>query len=139
MSEGANGAESERSCVRYCDVHLVSSSSDCVQHVSVGAMLSIRPVCCRTVLGFLSFPDCLVHSMPAGTFYWNDDDCKFCTMRDTDMYIYIVIEMHCIETPPPSFLGAFAELRKPTISFFMSVRACICPLGTTRLSLDGFS
>ena len=34
---------SERSCVRYCDVHLVSSSLDCLQHVSVGAMLSIRP------------------------------------------------------------------------------------------------
>jgi len=33
------------------------------------------------------------------------------------------------------FLGAFAKLRKATISFDMSVR----PLRTTRLSLDGFS
>jgi len=34
-----------------------------------------------------------------------------------------------------SFLGAFAELRRATISFVMSVR----PHGTTRLPLDGFS
>jgi len=53
VSEGANGAERERSCVRYSDVHLVSSSRDCLQHVSVGAMLSIRPVCCGTLIGFL--------------------------------------------------------------------------------------
>ena len=33
-----------------------------------------------------------------------------------------------------TFLGAFAELRKATISFVMSVR----PRGTTRLPLDGF-
>jgi hypothetical protein len=32
------------------------------------------------------------------------------------------------------FLGAFAKLRKATVSFVMSV----CPHGTTRLSLDGF-
>jgi len=32
------------------------------------------------------------------------------------------------------FLGAFAELRKATVSFVMSV----CPHGTTRLPLDGF-
>ena len=34
-----------------------------------------------------------------------------------------------------SFLGAFAKLRKQTISFVMSV----CPHGTTGLPLDGFS
>jgi hypothetical protein len=34
-----------------------------------------------------------------------------------------------------TFLGAFAPLRKTTISFFMSVR----PHGTTRLQLDGYS
>ena len=33
------------------------------------------------------------------------------------------------------FLGAFAKLRKATISFAMSV----CPHGTARLSLDGIS
>ena len=33
------------------------------------------------------------------------------------------------------FLGAFAELRKESISFVLSVR----PHGTTRLPLDGFS
>jgi hypothetical protein len=33
------------------------------------------------------------------------------------------------------FLGAFAKLRKATISFVKSVR----PDGTTRLPLDGFS
>jgi len=33
------------------------------------------------------------------------------------------------------FLGAFAKLRKATISFVMSVR----PHGITRLPLDGFS
>ena len=33
------------------------------------------------------------------------------------------------------FLGAFAKLRNATVSFVMSV----CPHGTTRLPLDGFS
>jgi len=33
------------------------------------------------------------------------------------------------------FLGAFAKLRKGTASFVLSV----CPHGTTRLPLDGFS
>jgi hypothetical protein len=37
------------------------------------------------------------------------------------------------------YLGAFAKLRKVAISFFMSVRPSICPHGTTRVSLDGFS
>ena len=36
---------------------------------------------------------------------------------------------------PFPVLGAFAKLRKATISFVMSVR----PHGTTRLPLDGFS
>ena len=37
--------------------------------------------------------------------------------------------------PIPPFLGAFAKLRTATINFIMSV----CPQGTTRLPLDGFS
>jgi len=38
------------------------------------------------------------------------------------------------------FLGAFAKLRKATIaSSFLSVRQFICPHGTPRLPLDGFS
>jgi hypothetical protein len=37
------------------------------------------------------------------------------------------------------FLGAFAKLRKATISFVMSVRPSVCPNGTTRLPLDGVS
>jgi hypothetical protein len=36
-------------------------------------------------------------------------------------------------------LGAFAKLRKATINFVMSVRLFVCPHGTTRLPLDGFS
>ena len=40
-------------------------------------------------------------------------------------------------------LGAFAKLRKATISFVMSVRLffspSVCPHGTTRLPLDSFS
>jgi hypothetical protein len=36
-------------------------------------------------------------------------------------------------------LAAFAELRKATISFVMSVRRSVCPHGTTRLPLEGFS
>ena len=40
------------------------------------------------------------------------------------------------------FLGAFAKLRKATISIVMSVSPSVCtsvrPQGTTRLSLDGF-
>ena len=38
-----------------------------------------------------------------------------------------------------AFLGSFAELRKTTINFVMSVRPSICPHGTTRLSMDRFS
>jgi len=37
------------------------------------------------------------------------------------------------------FLGAFAKLRKTTISFVISVRLSFRPHGTTRLPLDGFS
>jgi hypothetical protein len=37
------------------------------------------------------------------------------------------------------FLGAFAKLRKATVSFVMSVCPSVCPRGTTRLPLDGFS
>ena len=36
-------------------------------------------------------------------------------------------------------LGAFAKLRKATISFVMSVRLPVRRHGTTRLPLDGFS
>ena len=40
-------------------------------------------------------------------------------------------------------LGAFAKLRKVSVSFVvrvcLSVRPSVCPHGTTRLSLDGFS
>jgi hypothetical protein len=36
-------------------------------------------------------------------------------------------------------LGAFAKLRKATISFVMSVRTSVSQHGTTRLPLDGFS
>ena len=35
------------------------------------------------------------------------------------------------------FLGAFAKLRKATISFVMSVRPSVCPIGTTWVPLDG--
>ena len=37
------------------------------------------------------------------------------------------------------FLGAFAKLRKATISFVMPVRLSVRPHRTTRLPLDGFS
>ena len=37
-----------------------------------------------------------------------------------------------------SFLGAFAKLRKATLSCVTSVRLSVRPHGTTRLSLDGF-
>jgi hypothetical protein len=36
-------------------------------------------------------------------------------------------------------LGAFAKFRKKTISFVMSVRLSVCPNGTARHQLDGFS
>jgi len=36
-------------------------------------------------------------------------------------------------------LGAFAKLRKATISFVMSVRLSVRPHGTTRFPLEGFS
>jgi hypothetical protein len=36
------------------------------------------------------------------------------------------------------FSGAFAKVRKTTISFVMSVCPSICPLGTTRLPMNGF-
>ena len=37
-----------------------------------------------------------------------------------------------------AFLGAFAKLRKGTISFVMSVRPSR-PHGTTRIAMDGFA
>ena len=37
------------------------------------------------------------------------------------------------------FLGELAKLRKTTISSVMSVGPSVCPHGTTRLPLDGFS
>ena len=37
------------------------------------------------------------------------------------------------------FLGAMAKLRKATFSLVMSLSSTVCPHGTTRLSLDGFS
>jgi hypothetical protein len=37
------------------------------------------------------------------------------------------------------FLGTFAKLRKATIIFVTSVGPSVCPHGTIRLSLDGFS
>ena len=36
------------------------------------------------------------------------------------------------------FLGAFARLRKTSVSFIMSVCSSVRPHGTTRLPLDGF-
>jgi hypothetical protein len=36
-------------------------------------------------------------------------------------------------------LGAFAELRKATFSFVLSVHPSVSPHGTTLLSLDGLS
>jgi hypothetical protein len=36
-------------------------------------------------------------------------------------------------------LGTFAKLQEVSISFVMSVHPCVCPHGTTRLPLDGFS
>ena len=38
-----------------------------------------------------------------------------------------------------AFVGAFAKLRKATVSFVMSVVMSVCPHGTTRLQQDGFS
>ena len=37
------------------------------------------------------------------------------------------------------FSDVLAKLRKSTISFLVPVRPSICPHGTTRLPLDGFS
>ena len=37
------------------------------------------------------------------------------------------------------FVGAFAKLRKATVSFVMSVRPSVRPHGTTLMQLDGFS
>ena len=39
----------------------------------------------------------------------------------------------------PTELFRHAKLRKATISFVRSVRPSVCPHGTTRLPLDGFS
>ena len=38
-----------------------------------------------------------------------------------------------------SLLGAFAKLRKATVSFVMSVFLSVCPHGIIRLPLEGFS
>ena len=47
----------------------------------------------------------------------------------------------CVQTESEvhPILGAFAKLRKRTISFAMSARPSICPHLRTRLPLDGFS
>ena len=44
----------------------------------------------------------------------------------------------CILIYSSDFLGAFAKLRKASISFVMSVRPSVCPHGTARLTMDGF-
>jgi len=35
--------------------------------------------------------------------------------------------------------GAFAKLRKASVSFVVCVRPSVCPHGKTRLPLEGFS
>jgi hypothetical protein len=45
-----------------------------------------------------------------------------------------------LEEPTASILSAFTKLRKAATSFVMSLRpSVLCPLGTTRIQLDGFS
>jgi hypothetical protein len=39
----------------------------------------------------------------------------------------------------PQFLGAFEKVRKAKVSFAMNARPSVCPVGTIRLPLDGFS
>jgi hypothetical protein len=58
--------------------------------------------------------------------------CNFCYI-DLTLFGFNVLS-HC-----SSFLGAFATLRKATVSFAMSVRLSVCPHGTTRFPLEGFS
>jgi len=43
------------------------------------------------------------------------------------------------QSPKQIFLGTFAKLRKSAISIVMSVCPSVCPHGTTRLPLNGFS
>jgi hypothetical protein len=54
----------------------------------------------------------------------------------THLHVFPKSKIHTAASPiPPTSLGAFAKLQKATISYVMSV----CPHGTTRLPLDGFS
>jgi hypothetical protein len=57
--------------------------------------------------------------------------------------IFTPLRLHLIYFWPEevfAFLGAFAKLRKVTMSFVsLSARLFVCPRGTTRLPLDGFS
>jgi hypothetical protein len=41
--------------------------------------------------------------------------------------------------PTHTFLGAFGKLRRAAVGFVVSLRVSVCPHGTTRLLLDGFS
>jgi len=47
--------------------------------------------------------------------------------------------LYCLFGVSCFFLDAFAKFRKATVSVVMSVRLSVCPHGTTRLPLDGFS
>jgi hypothetical protein len=54
------------------------------------------------------------------------------------MKINIAVNYNLISLVCVNFFGAFAELRKATIRFVMSVRLSHWPHGTTRLPPDGF-
>jgi hypothetical protein len=65
-------------------------------------------------------------------------ECVYCAVRTA----YIRLRLRSLITFRwliSVLSGAFAKLRKATISFVVSVRPSVCPHGTTRLPLDGFS
>jgi hypothetical protein len=62
---------------------------------------------------------------------------KFCSYVIYDFAFISVLfkQGKCDSDVLSELLGVFAKLRKETVSFIMS----ICPHGTTRAPLDGFS
>jgi len=49
-----------------------------------------------------------------------------------------IFHINRIRVKLPTFLGAFAKLRKAAVSLVMSVCLSVLPHGTTQLRLDGF-
>jgi hypothetical protein len=115
-----------------------------LKHRSCCAVFSAKTeLFCRVVLQFISFP--WKAAVEIGCHTWEGSVIVFCRPA-VQKQIFDLPRSHtgcavcnCVIVGQCQYwmspIGAFAKLRKATIGFVMSV----CPHGTTRVPLDGFS